>query len=190
MHRADAPAAAFLDRDGVINYDAGYVHDWSAFRFLPGAVDALLELQKLGYLLIVVTNQSGIARGLYSEEAYDELTHQMREALKDQGVSLSAVYYCPHHPNGKTVPFNRDCDCRKPRTGMIEQALRDFDINLQASILVGDKPSDIEAGAAAGIARRFIVRCNGEDELQSSPKAIAGFDDLAQCVAHLRTDTS
>lgn len=181
--------AAFLDRDGVINFDAGYVHDWSEFRFLPGVVDALRQLQTLGYRLIVVTNQSGIARGMYTEAAYQALTARLKDALREQGVTLAQVYHCPHHPDGRVAKYRSDCDCRKPRTGMIEQALRDFDIDLSASVLVGDKSSDIEAGIKAGVGRRFLVRCNGEGERPAQGAADACFDDLAHCVANLSPTT-
>ncbi len=188
MARAESGAAApaaFLDRDGVINFDAGYVHGWSEFRFLPGVVEALRQLQTLGYRLIVITNQSGIARGMYTEAAYQALTAQLKDSLREQGVTLAQVYHCPHHPDGRVAEYRSDCDCRKPRTGMIEQALRDFDIDLSGSVLVGDKPSDIEAGIAAGIGRRFLVRCNGEGERPVPGDADASFDDLAHCVASL-----
>lgn len=185
MHRAEAPAAAFLDRDGVINFDSGYVYRESDFRFLP-VVDALRDLQTLGYRLIVVTNQSGIARGLYSEADYQALTRRLKEQLVAQGVQLTAMYHCPHHAEGTVAEYRRDCDCRKPGPGLIHQALRDFDLDLGRSILVGDKPSDIEAGIAAGVGRRFIVRRNGQGDLPPLGKADGRFDDLAHCVAHLK----
>jgi len=188
MHRADPRPAAFLDRDGVINYDAAYLYEWAAFRFLPGAIDALRELQALGYRLIVITNQSGIARGMYTEAEYQALTANLKAALQSQGVQLDAIYHCPHHPEGRIAEYRLDCTCRKPRTGMIDNALREFDIDLDRSILVGDKPSDIEAGIAAGIGKRFIVKCNGEGDLPALGHADDRFDDLAQCVARLKAD--
>ncbi|MBC7380656.1 MAG: D-glycero-beta-D-manno-heptose 1,7-bisphosphate 7-phosphatase [Burkholderiaceae bacterium] len=188
MHRADAAPAAFLDRDGVINFDAAYLYEWAEFRFLPGAIDALRDLQTLGYRLIVITNQSGIARGKYTEAEYQALTANLQASLLSQGVRLDAIYYCPHHPDGRVAQYRLDCNCRKPRTGMIDQALRAFDIDLGRSILVGDKPSDIEAGIAAGVGRRFIVKCNGEGGLPSLGNADDRFDDLAQCIARLKAD--
>jgi len=148
-------------------------------------VDALRQLQTMGYQLIIITNQSGIARGMYTEAAYHALTERLKDTLREQGVKLAQVYHCPHHPDGRIDEYRRDCDCRKPRTGMIEQAMRDFDIDLASSILVGDKPSDIEAGIAAGIGRCFLVRCNGEGNLPVQCAADASFDDLAHCVASL-----
>jgi D-glycero-D-manno-heptose 1,7-bisphosphate phosphatase len=188
MHCADARPAAFLDRDGVINHDAGYIYDWSAFHFLPGVVDALRDLQNLGYRLIIITNQSGIARGIYTEADYQALTKKLKASLLLQGVRLDAVYHCPHHPEGRIVEYRLECDCRKPRTGMIDQALRDFDIDIDRSILVGDKPSDIAVGIAANVGRRFIVRRDGEGNLPPLGDADGRFNDLAQCVAHLKAD--
>jgi D-glycero-D-manno-heptose 1,7-bisphosphate phosphatase len=188
MQTAEARPAAFLDRDGVINFDAAYLHDWAAFRFLPGVVEALRDLQTLGYRLIVITNQSGIARGMYTEADYQALTASLNASLLSQGVRLDAVYHCPHHSDGKVEAYRLDCDCRKPRTGMIDQASREFAIDFDRSILVGDKASDIEAGTAAGIGRRFIVKCNGEGEAPPLGDADARFDDLAQCVARLKAD--
>lgn len=186
MHRADAPAAAFLGRDGVIYYYAGFVHDWSEFRFLPGVVDALYDLQEMGHSLIVITNQSDIARGMYAEAAYQVLTARLKEALLAQGVRLSAVYHCPHHPDGKVPEFCLDCDFRKQRTCVIEQALRDFDLNLETSIRVGDKSSDLEAGRAAGIGRPSLSAARARASLPRSEDADARFDDLANCVVQLK----
>jgi D-glycero-D-manno-heptose 1,7-bisphosphate phosphatase len=178
--------AAFLDRDGVINHDAGYVHSWTDFRFLPRVVDALRDLQYMGFLLIVITNQSGIARGIYSESDYHALTARIDESLREQGVYLTRTYHCPHYSAGSISEFRLDCNCRKPATGMIDQALLDFQIDLQRSILIGDKPSDIEAGFTAGVARRFLVRCNGVDPYMPQGQADACFDDLSACVQELR----
>jgi rfaE bifunctional protein nucleotidyltransferase chain/domain len=182
----DTRPAAFLDRDGVINFDVEYLHEWSAFRFLPGVVDALRDLQALGYRLIVITNQSGIARGMYTEEDYQALTARLNASLLSQGVRLDAVYHCPHHPDGCVAEYRHECDCRKPGTGMIAQALHDLDIDLTRSIIVGDKPSDIEAGIGAGVGRRFIVSCNGEGDLPPLGNADCRFKDLAECVAYLK----
>lgn len=192
MARAElgtASPAALLDRDGVINHDAGYVRDWSEFRFLPGVVDALRELQSLGFRLIVITNQSGIVRGMYTEPAYQALTARLKEALREQGVTLARVHHCPYHPDGRVAEYRADCDCRKPRAGLIEQALRDFDIDMAASVLVGDKYSDIEAGIAAGSGRRFLMRCSGEGDRPAPGGADSVFGNLAWCVARLSEAT-
>ena len=151
-------SAVFLDRDGVINVDHGYVSTWERFEFLPGVPDALRALQDAGYLLIVVSNQSGIGRGYYCEADVESLNKAIAQHLGSTvGVTLSEFYHCPHHPTEAEGEFLRQCDCRKPAPGMIRQAVLDHGIDLKTSLLVGDKDSDIEAGRAAGVARLFKV---------------------------------
>ena len=151
-------SAVFLDRDGVINVDHGYVSTWERFEFLPGVPDALRALQDAGYLLIVVSNQSGIGRGYYCEADVESLNQAVAQHLGSTvGVTLSEFYHCPHHPTEAEGEFRRQCDCRKPAPGMIRQAVLDHGVDLKTSLLVGDKDSDIEAGRAAGVARLFKV---------------------------------
>ena len=151
-------SAVFLDRDGVINVDHGYVSTWEQFEFLPGAPEALRELQDAGYLLIIVSNQSGIGRGYYSERDLHTLNQAIAEYLDSTlGVTLSGFYHCPHHPTEAEGEFRQQCDCRKPAPGMIQQAVLDHGIDVKTSLLVGDKDSDIEAGRAAGVGRLFKV---------------------------------
>ena len=151
-------SAVFLDRDGVINVDHGYVSTWEQFEFLPGASGALRELQDAGYLLIIVSNQSGIGRGYYSEADLESLNQAIAQHLASTvGVTLSGFYHCPHHPTEAEGEFRRQCDCRKPAPGMIRQAALDHGVDVKTSILVGDKDSDIAAGRAAGVARLFKV---------------------------------
>ena len=151
-------SAVFLDRDGVINVDHGYVSTWERFEFLPGVPDALRALQDAGYLLIVVSNQSGIGRGYYCEADVESLNQVIAQHLGSTvGVTLSGFYHCPHHPTEAEGEFRRQCDCRKPAPGMIRQAVLDHGIDLKTSLLVGDKDSDIEAGRAAGVTRLFKV---------------------------------
>ena len=151
-------SAVFLDRDGVINVDHGYVSTWEQFEFLPGVPEALRELQDAGYLLVVVSNQSGIGRGYYSEADVASLNQAIAQHLESTvGVTLSGFYHCPHHPTEAEGEFRRQCDCRKPAPGMIRQAVLDHGIDVKTSLLVGDKDSDIEAGRAAGVAGLFKV---------------------------------
>lgn len=151
-------SAVFLDRDGVINVDHGYVSTWEQFEFLPGASEALRELQDAGYLLIIVSNQSGIGRGYYSERDLHTLNQAIADHLDStHGVTLSGFYHCPHHPTEAEGEFRQQCDCRKPAPGMIQQAVLEHGIDVTTSLLVGDKDSDIEAGRAAGVARLFKV---------------------------------
>jgi D-glycero-D-manno-heptose 1,7-bisphosphate phosphatase len=144
-------AAVFLDRDGVLNWDDGYTHRIEDFRILPGVVEELKRLHSLGFLLVVITNQAGIARGYYTEQDYEAFTAHLRSELAAQGVVLDAVYHCPHHPEGTLPQYAVDCDCRKPKPGMIVTAMRDHGIDASQSWLVGDKLSDVQAGVAAGI---------------------------------------
>jgi D-glycero-D-manno-heptose 1,7-bisphosphate phosphatase len=143
--------AAFLDRDGVINADNGYVSQVEHFELLPGVPSALRRLQQAGCLLIVVTNQSGIGRGLYTESDYLALTRHMHQSLEMEGVALDAVYHCPHLPDARVAAYRQTCDCRKPAPGMILRAIAEFAIDPARSMLVGDKASDIAAGRAAGV---------------------------------------
>jgi len=191
IREGEAPRkAAFLDRDGVINLDRAYVHSWDEFEFVPGAIEAMRRLQSAGYALVVVTNQSGIARGMYSETQYQALTDKMREALAAEGVALAGVYHCPHHPKGTVAEFARECDCRKPAPGLIEQAVRDLGVSLPASLLVGDKPSDMEAARAAGVGKAYIVQSDNAESNGGLHGADAGYKDLLDCVNHVLAGAS
>lgn len=143
--------AMFLDRDGVINIDKGYVYKIEDFEFIDGIIEILREYQEKGYLLIIITNQAGIARGYYTEDDYLVLNRWMIDKLQGQGINITKVYYCPHHPEHGIGKYKKDCNCRKPKPGMIQKAVRDFNIDLSNSILIGDKASDVEAGIKAGI---------------------------------------
>ncbi len=149
--------AVFLDRDGVINIDHGYLHQPEQFDFIDGVFEACRHLQNLGYLLIVVTNQSGIARGYYTEHQFALLTSWMKQQFAAQGVKIDGVYYCPHHLEKGENPYNIDCDCRKPRPGMFNQAIREYGIDPAQSIMLGDKAADMQAAAAAGVSRKVLV---------------------------------
>lgn len=144
--------ALFLDRDGVINKDFGYVHEIKKFKLTSGVMDACNYFQTLGYLIIIVTNQSGIARGYYSEKDYHHLTHHMVGLFKQHNISITAVYHCPHHPD-----YTGICQCRKPKPGMIYRAEAEHGIDLASSILVGDKESDIEAAHRANISQKVLL---------------------------------
>lgn len=152
--------AAFLDRDGVLNVDHGYVGRVEDFQWMPGAIEALRRLQDAGYALVVVTNQSGIARGRYSEADYEVVCAHMHRELGAAGVALAAIEHCPHLPDAPLPAFRRACDCRKPAPGMILRAARALELDLAGSCLFGDKPGDIEAGRAAGVGRCWAIADN------------------------------
>lgn len=149
--------ALFLDRDGVINVDYGYVHTPERTDFIEGIFELCRLAGEYNYLVIVVTNQAGIARGYYSETEFIAYMDWMRRAFSDQGAPLDAVYYCPHHPEEGIGSYKCTCLCRKPNPGMLIAARDEFDLDLSLSILVGDKPSDIEAGCAAGVGKCFLI---------------------------------
>lgn len=149
--------AIFLDRDGTLNVDHGYVHQIDDFQFIEGSIEALQELKNMGYLLVLVTNQSGIARGYFSEDQFLSLTEWMDWSLADRGVDLDGIYYCPHHPEGQGE-FKQDCDCRKPKAGMLLQAIKELNIDPEQSFMVGDKIEDLQAGFAAKVRSKVLVK--------------------------------
>lgn len=142
--------ALFLDRDGVINYDPGYVYRIEDFEFMPGIFEALAGFMMLGYEIFVVTNQSGIGRGYYSEDDFAKLSKYMIDEFKSYGVEIKKIYHCPHTPSD-------DCNCRKPKPGMILQALDEFNISLKDSLMIGDKPSDLESARRAGVESGYLI---------------------------------
>lgn len=177
--------AAFLDRDGVINIDHGYVHRWQDFHFAPGAVQAMRRLHEAGYALVVITNQSGIARGMYTEQDFQELTRQMSQHLLAQGVPLAGVFHCPHHPKGTQAEYTVDCSCRKPAPGLILQAIGQLGLEAARSLLIGDKLSDLEAARAAGVPRAYLVAGKvGEEDSSTDERCRPDgrFESLAHCV--------
>ncbi len=155
---ADTPARAlFLDRDGVINVDHGYVHAPAATDWVPGIFDLVRAANASGLLTIVVTNQAGIARGLYSEDQFIAYTQWMHAEFAARDAPLHATYYCPHHPEAGRGRYRCACPCRKPAPGLLLAASRDYGIDLPGSRLIGDKQSDIMAAEAAGIRDALLV---------------------------------
>ena len=143
--------ALFLDRDGVINIEKDYLYKISDFEFVDGIFDLCRHYQSLDYLIIVVTNQSGIAREYYSENDFNILTAWMIDEFRKNSILLSGVYFCPHHPD-----ISGNCSCRKPNPGMLLDAQKEFDIDLKSSIMIGDKERDIEAGLYAGLKETYL----------------------------------
>lgn len=158
-----ATKAVFLDRDGTLIDDPGYLSEPSGVKLLPGVELALKSLRQAGYKLVVVTNQSGVARGLLSEQVLEQIHSRLRNVLADKGAALDAVYYCPYHPEGSVEKYARDSDLRKPKPGMLELAARELGIDLSASWMVGDSGRDVGAGRAAGCRTIRIHPEDGED---------------------------
>lgn len=171
--------AIFLDRDGTLNVDHGYVHEIDQFQFIDGSIEALQQLKAMGYLLVLVTNQSGIARGYFSEAQFLQLTEWMDWSLADRGVDLDGIYYCPHHIEGKGE-YKQECDCRKPKSGMLLQAIKDLSIDPQQSFMVGDKVEDMLAGKGANIRMNILVRTGKPLLKESENLADHVLDSVAQ----------
>ena len=149
---------AFLDRDGVINREVNYLHTIEEFEYIENCKDGLLALISLGYEIVIITNQAGIAKGIFSLNQYDVLTAWMLNDLEKSGIKVLECMHCPHHPEGIIDEYTRSCDCRKPNPGMIQDTVSKYKVDLSESILVGDKVSDIKAGEAAGVGALYLVQ--------------------------------
>lgn len=135
--------AVFIDRDGTINVNYGYINNPNDFKMYPGVAKGIKLLQENGFKIIVITNQSGIARGYFSEKSLEEIHEKMKKELSKEDAGVDAIYHCPHHPDEK-------CNCRKPNPGMLEKAIKDFDIDIENSFIIGDRMLDVEAGRNVG----------------------------------------
>lgn len=151
-------SAIFLDRDGTINHDHGYVHQVDDFQFIEGSIEAMQQLKTQGFALVLITNQSGIARGIFTEQQFMQLTEWMDWSLADRDVDLDGIYFCPHHPDGSVAGYSHTCGCRKPQPGMFLSAQQQLNIDLVSSWMVGDKLEDMQAAAAAGVGYKVLVR--------------------------------
>ena len=166
--------AAFIDRDGTIMREREYVSDPALVELLPGAIDGLRALQAAGYTLVVVSNQSGIARGYYDDAAYRAVQARLLALLEERGVEVAGSYHCPHHPD-----FTGPCDCRKPATGLFREAAAELGLDLARSIFAGDRLRDVEPAGALG-GRAFLVRSGyGAEEAGAAGPDIVVCEDLA-----------
>ncbi|ANQ25641.1 D-glycero-beta-D-manno-heptose 1,7-bisphosphate 7-phosphatase [Vibrio natriegens] len=180
-----AKPAVFIDRDGVINVDHGYVHDEHDFEYIDGVFEATKALKDQGYMLVLVTNQSGIARGKFSEDRFLSLTQWMDWNFVDHGVEFDGFYYCPHHPEEGIGEYKQDCDCRKPKPGMFISA-RDFlKIDMEKSVMIGDKAEDMMAAEAAGVGTKILVRTGKRITEQGEALATVVLDSIADVPAYL-----
>lgn len=174
-----AKPAVFIDRDGVINIDRGYVHTVDDFEYVEGVFEACKKLKAMGYLLVLVTNQAGIARGMYTEDEFLTLTEWMDWNFVDNGVEFDGIYYCPHHPTEGQGDYLQDCNCRKPKPGMFLSA-RDFlKIDMANSVMIGDKTDDMLAAQAADVGTRVLVRTGKPVTEEGTQLADAVLDSIA-----------
>jgi D-glycero-D-manno-heptose 1,7-bisphosphate phosphatase len=159
--------AAFLDRDGIVNHDTGYVWHADNYKWLKGSGRAIKRLNDLGYYVFIVTNQAGVARGLYKTEDIERLHAYINKTLMAQGAHIDAFYYCPHHPDFGDGEYRQNCACRKPNPGMMLQAMNEWPVDLSRSFMIGDKDTDMQAAEAAGIpARRLFLGGSIESAMQ------------------------
>lgn len=171
--------AVFIDRDGTLNVEKDYLYRIEEFEFVDGAVEALRLLNQAGFFVVVVTNQSGIARGYYTEEDLAVLHRHVQSLFADEGVRVDAWYYCPHHPEGQGV-YRQDCICRKPLPGMLLQAAVEHGIDLTKSWMIGDKLVDVEAGLAAGCRPMLVGTGYGKSVSDSLPASVPFCGDILE----------
>lgn len=165
--------ALFLDRDGVINVEKDYLYKIEDFEFIDGIFKVCKHYQDLGYVIIVVTNQSGIARGFYDENDFKNITIWMINEFKKLGIDILKVYHCPHHPD-----ITGPCECRKPKPGMLLEAAREFDVDLKSSIIIGDKERDIESGLNAGLIETYLYDHSKNITSSKATKIINNLEEL------------
>jgi len=157
--------AVFLDRDGTIIEDVGYLNSPGQIKFIPGSLEAIKLLKGAGYKVVVITNQAGVARGLVTEDMLQTIDKVMHKWILNSGTHLDGIYYCPHHAEHGVYPYKQACECRKPHPGLIKKAQKDLDIDLAASFMVGDKTSDVGAGQQAGTRTVYLTNGPHQDDL-------------------------
>ena len=179
--------AAFLDRDGVINYDNGYVHKLKDFTFCEGIFEGLKTLLELNFILIIVTNQSGIARGIFTEKEYKKITDFMLEIFNNHGIKITKIYNCPHHPLFSNKDFS-DCNCRKPKPGLFLQASKEYNIEMDKSIAIGDSERDLLAAKNAGINKRYLITKN--NNLFKENLVTSYHESLLECAKYIKNQST
>jgi len=189
-----ASRAAFLDRDGTIIEDVGYLGDPDGIRFLPGALEALHLLRRAGYRLVLVTNQAGVARGLITESDVRRVNRRLTELLRAEGIPLEAVYYCPHHPEHGPAEYRLACDCRKPGPGMVQRAARELGVDPARSAILGDHLTDVGVAAAfPGMRAALLLTGHGAEQWEKvkrgeAPRPAHVAPDLLAAVRWLLAD--
>jgi D-glycero-D-manno-heptose 1,7-bisphosphate phosphatase len=172
--------AVFIDRDGTMSDEVGYVNHPTRFRLLPHTAEAIHTLNENGWLVVVITNQSGVARGYFTEDLLREINENMRRELATAGARLDGIYYCPHHPSAGTAPYRHDCLCRKPKPGLIHRAADELDIDLGKSWMVGDRYGDVAFARAAKVKAALVLTGYGRGEWEYQPDVVA--EDLQAAV--------
>ncbi len=171
--------AVFFDRDGTINEEAGYIRDLKNLKLIKGASSAIEKLRSNGYLAILITNQSGPARGYYDEEWVKTLNLTVQNLLISENTKLDEMYYCPHLPDGIVPEYTMNCDCRKPENALFMRAKEKFDIDLSQSFMIGDKATDVEAGHNAGCKGILLKTGYGEQVLKGKYQSVPDADYIA-----------
>ena len=156
----------FLDRDGTINEEVDFVTSAKGLHLIPGSAEAIREANELGLTVIIITNQSGVARGLLTEDQLLEIHKSLLDKLDDAGAHIDAIYYCPHHPEFGVGEYRIDCQCRKPRTGMLTMAAKEFSLDLARSFVIGDRMIDVQTGNNAGASSVLVLTGYGRTELE------------------------
>jgi len=186
FERKTVRKAVFLDRDGTLNVEKDYLHRIEDFEFIPGAPEAIKKLKDAGFLVIVITNQSGVGRGYYTLQDVDRLHEHIQKKLSEAGTAIDAFYVCPHHPTEGVSEYKKDCDCRKGKPGMLLQAAQDFNIDLSRSYMVGDKEADIEAGEKAGCRSIMVLTGYGEEAAKHmTTNSVLLYEDIRQAAEYI-----
>lgn len=189
----DFNGAVFLDRDGTISEEVGYIRDPDQFQLMPKSAEAVKLMNERGLKVIVITNQAGVAKGYFPEDMVSRVHKKMEKTLSNQGAFLDGVYYCPHHPEGVVETYRKTCECRKPASGLLKKASEEHAIDLSRSYMVGDKVADVECAHGMGVKGILVLTGYGKDELKKikaakirGPEYVA--DDILDAVSWIMKD--
>ncbi len=164
--KSDQCRAIFLDRDGTVSYEVGYVNHPSRYDIMPGSAEAIRKINQSDFLAVLVTNQAGVARGYFKEELIMKVHAKLKKLLSEKNAFLDAIYYCPHHPEVGESPYRKNCDCRKPKPGLLQKAEKDLHIDLSRSYIIGDSIKDIETGFRVGMPGVLVLTGYGKGEYE------------------------
>jgi D-glycero-D-manno-heptose 1,7-bisphosphate phosphatase len=164
--KSEKRRAIFLDRDGTVSYEVGYVNHPSRYDIMPGSAEAIKKINQSNFLAVLITNQAGVARGYFTEELILEVHDKLKKLLSEKNAFLDALYYCPHHPEVGESPYRKDCDCRKPKPGLLREAEKKFHIDLSRSYIIGDSIKDIETGSRVSMPGVLVLTGYGKGEYE------------------------